>query len=179
MCGIIGYFGNQVAAPILVSGLRRLEYRGYDSAGIATVSNKKLRVYKSQGKLAQLESRLPKRVAGKVGIGHTRWATHGEPSDANAHPHVDNDYRIAVVHNGIIENAAELRKRLQDNGCSFRSDTDTEVLAHLIASFVKEKNLQEAVRQAIAIASGTYGIAVIDTNDPTRCLLYTSPSPRD
>ena len=112
MCGIIGYIGPRSAAPILISGLKRLEYRGYDSAGVALVSRRALRVYKKEGKLARLQAALPKRLGGKVGIGHTRWATHGAPSDVNAHPHVSADGSIAVVHNGIVENAAELRERL-------------------------------------------------------------------
>ena len=132
MCGIVGYVGRQDAAPILLAGLHRLEYRGYDSAGVAVVTRSGLKVHKAAGKIAQLEAALPKRLRGTVGIGHTRWATHGEPSDANAHPHVDCTGNIAVVHNGIIENAATLRARLEAEGHVFRSDTDTEVLAHLI-----------------------------------------------
>ena len=132
MCGIVGYVGRQDAAPILLAGLHRLEYRGYDSAGVAVVARSGLKVHKAVGKIAQLEAALPKRLRGTVGIGHTRWATHGEPSDANAHPHVDCTGNIAVAHNGIIENASTLRTRLEAKGHVFRSHTDTEVLAHLI-----------------------------------------------
>ena len=127
MCGIIGYIGNRNAAPILMSGLKRLEYRGYDSAGIALASSRAVRVHKAAGKLAQLEAVLPKRLGGKLGIGHTRWATHGAPSDANAHPHLSADGSIAVVHNGIVENASALRARLVAEGVDFASETDTEI----------------------------------------------------
>src|SRR5262245_25750319 len=132
MCGIVGYIGKRDAAPILVEGLHRLEYRGYDSAGIACARSERLSVYKSKGKVRDLERNLPERIRGTTGIAHTRWATHGEPSDRNAHPHCDADERYAIVHNGIIENAAQLRARLQSGGVAFRSDTDSEVLAHLI-----------------------------------------------
>ena len=175
MCGIIGYIGKQNAAPILLEGLRQLEYRGYDSAGVSVVGSSGLKTYKAAGKLNQLQSRLPKRLSGKTGIGHTRWATHGEPSDTNAHPHVDSDGRVAVVHNGIIENAGSLRERLQAEGYEFRSDTDTEVLAHLIAS--SDAELEQAVRQAIAVAHGTYGIAVVDSRQPDRIVVARNGSP--
>ena len=117
MCGIIAYTGHQEAAPILVSNLHQLEYRGYDSSGIALVSRGKLKVYRAAGKLGQLKSQLPDKLRGKTGMGHTRWATHGEPNDANAHPHVDTHGRIAIVHNGIIENAAEIKQMLEAQGC--------------------------------------------------------------
>ena len=129
MCGIIGYIGNRSAAPILMSGLKRLEYRGYDSAGIALVSGRAVRVHKAAGKLAQLEAVLPKRLGGKLGIGHTRWATHAAPNDTNAHPHLSADGSIAVVHNGIVENASALRARLAAEGVDFASETDTEIIA--------------------------------------------------
>src|SRR5271154_1097741 len=128
MCGIVGYIGKRDAVPILMEGLQRLEYRGYDSAGIAVVHAASLRVSKCQGRVRELEKRLPARFKGSPGIAHTRWATHGEPSDRNAHPHCDTANRFAVIHNGIIENAAALRLRLQADGVAFRSDTDTEVL---------------------------------------------------
>ena len=175
MCGIIGYIGKQNAAPVLLAGLKQLEYRGYDSSGVAVLGKSGLRSFKAAGKLNQLESRLPKRLSGRVGIGHTRWATHGEPSDVNAHPHLDASGRIAVVHNGIIENAAQLRGRLQADGVEFVSDTDTEVLAHLIASIDAE--LEDAVREAITSAHGTYGIAVVDERDPYKIVIARNGSP--
>lgn len=145
MCGIVGYIGRQDATPILMEGLHRLEYRGYDSAGIAVVRSNELQVAKCQGRVRDLERILPKRFRGSPGIAHTRWATHGEPSDRNAHPHCDGTDRIAIVHNGIIENAAALKSRLTADGVVFRSDTDTEVLVHLIAAMPGDA-LVESVR---------------------------------
>ena len=176
MCGIIGYIGSRGAAPILMSGLRRLEYRGYDSAGIALVSGGALRVHKAKGKLAQLESVLPKRLGGKLGIGHTRWATHGAPSDANAHPHVSGDGSIAVVHNGIVENAGTLRAHLRDEGVEFASDTDSEIIAHLIAHH-NGQPLEQRVRDALALVRGTYGLAVVDAASPDRIVIARKGSP--
>ncbi|MDE0506520.1 MAG: glutamine--fructose-6-phosphate aminotransferase, partial [Candidatus Poribacteria bacterium] len=133
MCGIIGYIGKRQAAKILVEGLRRLEYRGYDSAGLAVLNNAGLFVHKSQGKLERLVNRFQSnRCLGNVGIGHTRWATHGIPNEVNAHPHYDSKRKIAVVHNGIIENFRGIRTHLESTGCRFRSETDSEVLPHLI-----------------------------------------------
>jgi len=175
MCGIVGYVGRQDAAPILLAGLHRLEYRGYDSAGIAVVARSGLKVHKAAGKIAQLEAALPKRLHGTVGIGHTRWATHGEPSDANAHPHVDCTGSIAVAHNGIIENASTLRARLEAEGHVFRSHTDTEVLAHLIEA--AGGDLTQAVRTAIAAIDGTYGLAVVDARHPDRFVVARNGSP--
>ena len=176
MCGIIGYIGPRSAAPILVSGLKRLEYRGYDSAGVALVSRRALRVYKKEGKLAKLQAALPKRLGGKIGIGHTRWATHGAPSDANAHPHVSADGSIAVVHNGIVENATELRERLATEGVTFVSETDTEIIAHLVARADGE-SLEQRVRGALALVRGTYGIAVVDARAPDRIVVARNGSP--
>ena len=176
MCGIIGYIGTRSAAPILISGLKRLEYRGYDSAGVALVSRRALRVYKKEGKLARLQAALPKRLGGKVGIGHTRWATHGAPSDVNAHPHVSADGSIAVVHNGIVENAAELRERLTAAGVALVSDTDTEIVAHLVARADGE-SLEQRVRGALARVRGTYGIAVVDARAPDRIVVARNGSP--
>ena len=176
MCGIIGYIGPRSAAPILISGLKRLEYRGYDSAGVALVSRRTLRVYKKEGKLARLQAALPKRLGGKVGIGHTRWATHGAPSDVNAHPHVSADGSIAVVHNGIVENAAELRERLTAAGVALVSDTDTEIVAHLVARADGE-SLEQRVRGALALVRGTYGIAVVDARAPDRIVVARNGSP--
>src|SRR5215472_16683668 len=152
MCGIVGYIGRRDATPILMEGLHRLEYRGYDSAGIAIASSGRLRVHKCKGRVRDLEKCLPTRFKGAPGIAHTRWANHGEPSDLNAHPHCDADNRIAVVHNGIIENAAALRSRLEAEGVVFRSDTDTEVLAHLIAA-MPDGSLAAAVRAALRLVT--------------------------
>ena len=176
MCGIVGYVGAQEATPILLAGLRRVEYRGYDSAGIAVVGRGGLRVHKRAGKIGVLEAGLTKPPKGRLGIGHTRWATHGEPNDVNAHPHTDCSSRVAVVHNGIIENAAELRARLVAGGHTFRSDTDSEVLAHLIEEGIAE-GLEEAVRRALAAVSGTYGIAAIDGESPDRIVAARNGSP--
>src|SRR5262249_3159561 len=148
MCGIVGYVGKQDALPILIAGLHRLEYRGYDSAGVALVGRNGLHVHKTAGRIRQLEGLLPKRLKGSAGIAHTRWATHGEPTDINAHPHSDCGRHLAVVHNGIIENASLLRAQLEAQGHVFRSDTDTEVLAHLIEA-ANGVDLDQAVRQAL------------------------------
>jgi glucosamine--fructose-6-phosphate aminotransferase (isomerizing) len=162
MCGIVGYIGKRDAVPILMEGLHRLEYRGYDSAGIAVARSGELDVAKCKGRVRDLEKILPKRFRGSPGIAHTRWATHGEPSDRNAHPHCDSTNRIAVIHNGIIENAAALKARLLADGVVLRSETDTEVLAHLIAAMPAD-SLVEAVRQAIRLVTGAYAIAVLDS----------------
>ncbi|MBM4266749.1 MAG: glutamine--fructose-6-phosphate transaminase (isomerizing) [Deltaproteobacteria bacterium] len=176
MCGIVGYVGNQEAVPILLEGLHRLEYRGYDSSGLAVCTRGGLKVHKAEGKIQQLETRLPKRLKATTGIAHTRWATHGEPSDRNAHPHTDCTGRIAVVHNGIIENGAELRARLLAAGHELRSDTDTEVLAHLIAS-AGGADLEESVRRALGAIEGTYGLVVVDERFPDRIVAARNGSP--
>jgi glutamine---fructose-6-phosphate transaminase (isomerizing) len=176
MCGIVGYIGRQDAAPILVEGLHRLEYRGYDSAGLAVVRNGALRLYKSEGKVRDLERLLPESLKGNLGIAHTRWATHGEPSDRNAHPHTDGANRYAVVHNGIIENAAALRAQLSAKGVLFRSETDSEVLAHLIAA-MRGDTLEEAVRAALQVITGAYGIAVLDAERPDALVVARQGSP--
>ncbi|WP_034087383.1 glutamine--fructose-6-phosphate transaminase (isomerizing) [Streptacidiphilus albus] len=188
MCGIVAYIGSRDAAPILLEGLQRLEYRGYDSAGIAVAAKPTgagaaggtapLRVRKSKGRVAELAAQIPARFTGKTGIGHTRWATHGVPSDANSHPHTDGSGRIAVVHNGIIENADELRAKLQAEGRVFTSETDTEVLGHLIAGFATEGvELEDAVRAALKLIVGTYGIAVLDAEQPDRIVVARNGSP--
>ncbi len=176
MCGIVGYVGYQNAVPILVEGLHRLEYRGYDSAGLALHRKHGIDVHKRRGKVREMEASLPKRFSGVVGVGHTRWATHGEPSDANAHPQLDATGRIAVVHNGIIENAHELRRQLEARGVTFASETDTEVLAQLIAS-VDTDSLEEAVRTALRMITGTYGIAVMDARHPDEIVVARNGSP--
>jgi len=166
MCGIVGYIGPRQAAGLLVDGLRRLEYRGYDSAGLAVVNGHGLEVKKAAGKLTNLEQVLrDSPMAGTLGIGHTRWATHGAPTTPNAHPHTDQAGRIAVIHNGIIENAGAIKKMLQARGHSFRSDTDTEVLAHLVGAFY-DGNLEEAVAAALRDVEGAYGLAFISADEP-------------
>ena len=177
MCGIIGYIGKRQATDILVDGLRRLEYRGYDSAGLAVLNRTGLVVQKSQGKLQQLVDQLQwDECIGNVGIGHTRWATHGIPTKINAHPHFDSKKEIAVVHNGIIENFRHIKTHLEATGRRFRSETDSEVLPHLIESFYKGDLLQ-AVQGALGQVEGNYGIAVISANEPTRMVAARKGSP--
>jgi len=176
MCGIVGYIGGQQAAPLLLEGLTRLEHRGYDSAGVAVIGGSGVKVAKQAGRVRDLTDHLPRRFAGKVGIGHTRWATHGPANDVNAHPHTDTDGRVAVVHNGIIDNAAALRKRLADDGVQLVSDTDTEVVAHLVAASVAE-TLEGRVRDALAAIDGTYGIAVVHADFPDRIVVARNGSP--
>ncbi|MDJ0778782.1 MAG: glutamine--fructose-6-phosphate transaminase (isomerizing) [Gammaproteobacteria bacterium] len=176
MCGIVGYTGKQSVVPVLLEGLHQLEYRGYDSSGIALQRGDRLAVHRRCGKIRVLESDLPKRLAGKTGIGHTRWATHGEPTDDNAHPHSSEDGRFAVVHNGIIENSDPLRARLVEHGVHFASETDSEVLAHLVAA-ADAPTLLERVRLALAEVEGTYGIAVIDAESPGEIVVARNGSP--
>ena len=176
MCGITGYTGRQNAVPVIMQGLKQLEYRGYDSAGIALTNKKGLSVHRKAGKIALLESALPKRLKGNAAIGHTRWATHGEPNDQNAHPHSCNNNRFSIVHNGIIENAAPLRAKLKSHGVSFHSDTDSEVLVHLIAS-IEADSLLERVRQSLSQIEGTYGLAVIDGEAPDEIVVARNGSP--
>ncbi len=161
MCGIVGYIGNSMAAPILINGLKKLEYRGYDSAGVAIFEDNNIKVVKSKGRLAILEDKVNEDMPrGAIGIGHTRWATHGEPNDLNSHPHVSNSGKIAVVHNGIIENYIELKESLQAKGYQFISDTDTEVFAHLIEHHYRG-NIVEAVINSINEVEGSYALGVI------------------
>jgi glutamine---fructose-6-phosphate transaminase (isomerizing) len=176
MCGIVGYIGGQNAAPILVEGLSRLEYRGYDSAGIAILAAKGTRVFRRVGRVRDLEAALPKRLAGRVGIGHTRWATHGPATEANAHPQTSEDGRISVVHNGIIDNAASLRADLEGKGVAFASETDTEVIAHLVALSGAD-TLEGAVLMALSRITGTYAVAVIDEQHPDRIVAARNGSP--
>src|SRR5438552_479514 len=174
MCGIVGYVGHRDAVSFILPGLRRLEYRGYDSAGIATVSRMALDVRKTAGKIADLETLLAAdRPQGTLGVGHTRWATHGRPSDANAHPHLDCQSQVAIVHNGIIENYRELRKALVADGHRFRSQTDTEVIAHLIERY-QTNGLAGAVLRAARDLQGPYAAACIASNAPAP--LVASPS---
>ncbi|MDJ0952804.1 MAG: glutamine--fructose-6-phosphate transaminase (isomerizing) [Acidimicrobiia bacterium] len=176
MCGIMGYVGPQQAAPVLLDGLRRLEYRGYDSAGVA-VTNGKIDVRKAEGKIDRLANLLDDEpLHGTVGIGHTRWATHGEPSDVNAHPHTDPSGQFVVVHNGIIENFQTLREALQEDGHDFTSDTDTEILAHLVANEY-EGDLENAVRRAVAKAEGAYALVVMTKHEPGKIVAVRRISP--
>jgi glucosamine--fructose-6-phosphate aminotransferase (isomerizing) len=177
MCGIVGYVGPRPATPLLVEGLKRLEYRGYDSAGVAIMNGTGVETVKEAGKISRLEAMLAaKPVQGTTGIAHTRWATHGAPNQMNAHPHVSEDGTIAVVHNGIIENATVLRKMLESRGYIFRSDTDTEVLAHLIEELF-EGNLEDAVIEALRQIEGTYGIAVVSSIDSHKIVAARKGSP--
>ncbi len=177
MCGIVGYVGPRSAQEVLVRGLRRLEYRGYDSAGVAVASNGTLAVSKAEGKLDRLLARLEKSpLSGQAGIGHTRWATHGVPSDRNAHPHTDTTGAFVVVHNGIVENFRVLRDELEASGVEFRSETDTEVLAHLVAD-AYDGNLKEAVRSAIARATGAYALVAMTSHEPGRIVAARMISP--
>ncbi len=176
MCGIIGYVGTRPALPILVEGLRRLEYRGYDSAGVALVDREGISVRKSAGRLFVLEQQLDFDSPQTVGVGHTRWATHGAPTNLNAHPHQDSSGRIAVIHNGIIENYRALKTFLQHQGIEFKTETDTEVLAQLIGKLY-DGNLERAVRQALAEVSGTYGIAVVCRDEPDVIVAARKGSP--
>jgi glucosamine--fructose-6-phosphate aminotransferase (isomerizing) len=166
MCGIVGYTGSREAEPILLEGLARLEYRGYDSAGVATIAGDRLFLRKTAGRIAELSQLLTRQPApGTAGISHTRWATHGGATDKNAHPHVGGDGAVAVVHNGVIENYAPLKKQLQADGAHFRSDTDTEVIAHLVARHLGG-DLVEAVRKTLPLLKGTYGLAVVSPHFP-------------
>ncbi|MDH3398253.1 MAG: glutamine--fructose-6-phosphate aminotransferase, partial [Acidimicrobiia bacterium] len=177
MCGIVGYVGSRDAQGVLMSSLRRLEYRGYDSAGIAITNNGRIEVQKSAGKLQRLDDMLVGNpMAGKVGIGHTRWATHGVPNDANAHPHVDASGEFVLVHNGIIENFLPLKEKLLEDGHVFHSDTDTEVLVHLVAAEY-EGDLVEAVRRAIRRATGAYALVVMTSREPGRVVAARMISP--
>lgn len=179
MCGIVGYIGNKDAYPILIKGLKRLEYRGYDSAGVA-VLNGNLNVYKKKGKVNNLiEFVGDANTAGTLGIGHTRWATHGVPDDNNAHPHLSGNERLVIIHNGIIENYAPIKLWLEEQGHTFKSDTDTEVLIHLIEEIQEKGNLsiEEAVRLALNEVIGAYAIVVLDRLDPNKMVAARKSSP--
>ena len=166
MCGIVGYIGQNEALPVLVGGLKKLEYRGYDSSGVALIDNGKIEVVRASGKISALEDKLKTHpVSGTIGIAHTRWATHGAPTEANAHPHMSFDGKISIVHNGIIENYATLKAKLISEGVQFKSETDTEVVAHLIARFYNG-DLKTAVLKALAKIEGTFGLAVICSEEP-------------
>jgi glutamine---fructose-6-phosphate transaminase (isomerizing) len=179
MCGIVAYIGNRQVYPILIKGLQRLEYRGYDSAGVA-ILNSELSVFKKAGKVSELDESLKgKNIKGNVGMGHTRWATHGEPNDTNAHPHFSESKNLAIIHNGIIENYASLKEELIKRGHTFRSDTDTEVLINLIEDILKNENcgLDEAVRLALNEVVGAYAIVILSKNDSDKIIAARKGSP--
>src|SRR4029079_2883872 len=179
MCGIVGYTGPKEAYPIIIKGLKRLEYRGYDSTGVA-LQNGGLKVYKKKGKVAELEDSLVgTNLHAFAGIGHTRWATHGEPNDKNAHPHASASGKLAMIHNGIIENYAQIKKELQNKGDQFQSDTDTEVLLNFIEDIKQNNNctLEEAVRIALKRIVGAYVIVLIDNDDPSTLIAARKGSP--
>ena len=181
MCGIVGYVGSKNCVPILLEGLRRLEYRGYDSAGIAVIQDSKVYVFKRAGKVADLKTRIEGTKdfpAAMIGMGHTRWATHGEPTDLNAHPHTDCSGTIAIIHNGIIENYLTLKAKLSRDGHTFKSATDTEVLAHLIEEIYKRTNdLYSSVKIALREVQGTYGLVVLSTKEPGKIIAARMGSP--
>ncbi|MEM2282771.1 MAG: glutamine--fructose-6-phosphate transaminase (isomerizing) [Candidatus Hadarchaeales archaeon] len=179
MCGIIGYIGERQAAPLLLEGIRRLEYRGYDSVGGATISDGKIYIKKDKGKIEEVDSKLKLAdLPGNVGIYHTRWATHGAPSRANAHPHLDNSGRIAVVHNGIIENYLDLRRLLQSRGYTFSSETDTEVIPNLISYHMRSGwDFEEAVRKAVKQLRGSYALGIICADEPDKLIGVRKESP--
>ena len=181
MCGIVGYIGKRDAYPVLIKGLKRLEYRGYDSAGVALIDKKRrLNVYKTKGKVSDLEAFVSQKdVSGTIGIAHTRWATHGEPCQANAHPHFSSSKNLALIHNGIIENYATLKEKLQKKGFIFKSSTDTEVLVQLIEFFQLSNHLDllTAVQLALHEVIGAYAIAVLDKNNPDEIIAARKSSP--
>jgi len=180
MCGIVAYIGKKEAFPIVINGLKRLEYRGYDSAGIAVLNNGDLNLYKRQGKVSNLEDFVVgKDTSGVLAIGHTRWATHGLPNDTNAHPHFSEDESIALIHNGIIENYDALKRELIKHGYTFKSETDTEVLVYLIDDIRKntDVSLAEAVRLALTQVVGAYAIVVISKDNPNQLVAARKSSP--
>ncbi len=177
MCGIVGYCGPKKAIPILMQGLRQLEYRGYDSSGVAVHQVDRIRIYKKEGKLVNLEAIIPGRSASFSGIAHTRWATHGRVSDANAHPHLGFHGKVAVVHNGIIDNFTELQKELSDTGVKFKSETDSEVLAHLVEFYLNDDHPETAVKLALRRIEGTYGIIVLFRDYPDLLIGARNGSP--
>ena len=184
MCGIVGYVGKKSVVPIIIDGLRRLEYRGYDSAGIAVGGNGDgLQIRRAEGKLQNLEEVIRQRpIHGTYGIGHTRWATHGRPTEENAHPHRDCTGKIVVVHNGIVENYLSLKKKLIEEGHKFTTETDTEIIAHLVEKYSQPENgrrpsLEEAVRETVKQLSGVFALAVISTDDPNKIVAARNGPP--
>src|SRR6202043_3990292 len=179
MCGIVGYIGPKKVVPVIIEGLRKLEYRGYDSAGIAVVTQDgKLEIRRAPGKLRNLEEVLAKSpIEGTYGIGHTRWATHGRPTEENAHPHRDCTGQIVVVHNGIIENYLDLKQQLQDQGHRFVTETDTEIVAHLVEREMQDDGLENAVRRALALMRGLFALVLISADDPGKIVTVRNGPP--
>src|SRR5687767_5961654 len=178
MCGIIGYIGSKPVVPVLLDGLRRMEYRGYDSAGVALVGAGGIALRRSAGKLANLETAIElEPIDGLYGVGHTRWATHGRPTEENAHPHRDCTGRIVVVHNGIIENYLELKTELQAQGHTFKTETDTEIVAHLVEREMKDDGLENAVRRALMILRGMFAIVLVAADDPEKIVAARNGPP--
>src|SRR5213083_1671237 len=178
MCGIIGYIGPKQVVPVLIDGLRRLEYRGYDSAGVAVVRNGAIELRRSAGKLARLEEVIAGTpIDGEYGIGHTRWATHGRPTEENAHPHRDCTGRIVVVHNGIIENYLDLKQQLKREGHKFVTETDTEIVAHLVEREMKDDGLENAVRRALLLMRGLFALVLISADDPEKIVAVRNGPP--
>ena len=178
MCGIVGYIGNKKAVPILVYGLSKLEYRGYDSAGIATLEENMITVTKDKGRVKNLENLLENtNIKSSIGIAHTRWATHGKPSKVNSHPHLDNSQKFSVVHNGIIENYADIKKFLMDNEYKFLSDTDTEVIPNLISYYYTSNNLLNAISLACKDLKGSFAIEILCSDFPDRIIVAKKDSP--
>src|SRR5271155_874865 len=181
MCGIVGYIGEKKVVPVIIDGLRRLEYRGYDSAGIAVAGGKSgLVIRRAQGKLINLGKVLEKNpIDGTYGIGHTRWATHGRPTEENAHPHRDASGNIVVVHNGIVENYLALKKTLLEQGHKFTSETDTEVVAHWIGKFAQEEKLplEEAVRKTVKMISGVFALVIMSADEPDKIVAARNGPP--
>ncbi len=176
MCGIVGYVGKKNSVPVLIDGLKRLEYRGYDSAGIAIIKDNAILISKQKGKIAALESILPKNLSSSIGIAHTRWATHGIPDNINAHPHLGHKGKVAIVHNGIIENYASLKKKLENEGVIFKSQTDSEVICNLIEKYYKD-DFEEAFVKAVFQLEGTYGIVALCADKPDTLLVARKGSP--
>ena len=181
MCGIVGYIGNREAYSIIIKGLQRLEYRGYDSAGIMLSGTESLNICKTKGKVEDLKRKAQNAIDinGQLGLGHTRWATHGEPSDSNSHPHVSNSGDLVIIHNGIIENYAAIKQALQERGYHFHSDTDTEVLVNLIEEIKSSQKVKlgKAVQLALNEVVGAYAIAVYDQNNPEEIVVAKLGSP--
>src|SRR5918993_3598234 len=178
MCGIIGYIGSKPVVPVLIDGLRRMEYRGYDSAGVALVGTGGIELRRSAGKLANLETTIKTDpIDGLYGVGHTRWATHGRPTEENAHPHRDCTGRIVVVHNGIIENYLELKHELQSQGHEFKTETDTEIVAHLVEREMHGDGLENAVRRALTFMRGMFAIVLVSVEDPEKIVAVRNGPP--
>src|SRR6202161_3823647 len=179
MCGIVGYIGPKKVVPVIIEGLRKLEYRGYDSAGIAVVTKDgKLEIRRAPGKLRNLEEViLQSPIEGTYGIGHTRWATHGRPTEENAHPHRDCTGQIVVVHNGIIENYLDLKQQLQDQGHRFVTETDTEIVAHLVEREMQDDGLENAVRRALLLMRGLFALVLMSADDPEKIVAVRNGPP--